>query len=581
VSIQILFVSLDKPDADREDEASFAGRLHRVADLLRKGPAFDFLGVSGAFTKAGGLFPLAEEKPIACEAGGGRVTAVECLARHLGPSAELTHHQSSDVGIVSRARSAEVVGGWAYKNIGPLLPGVLRRTAVSGRLKLAEGGHVLPLYVVHISAQASNIAVRQAQVMGLISMVKESWQAGDLVPLVLGDFGFDRESSGSLWDMMRTDFDEITVAHGAGGTEHAWIGKESSFRGAGGVASIGALKRLPHLNDGGASLTSHSGIHLTADVRAWRLKRTFTASPRARSRGAPGLVATDRALHMAWSARQHSGQVTLARTTNGTAWDGPHGIEGHTNVGPSLAASSGRLYCAWTEPDKRVCVAVSTNDGDSFGSPFVVLDVKSADGPTLFAMGDRLELFFADAGTGKLAVTESADGADWSAPKALPMTSDHTPAVAAYGDKVYLAWTEKDETSSVSIVASPDGASWDAPKTSFATHPRRHSAKGPALLASAGRLTLAWIGPREPNGYAWFSGFYANLLDDYYRDYFSHFVQWTTSPDGHTWSVERTLDERSDHAPALAALGGRVYLAWTGVDADNLVNVKLSEGESI
>lgn len=581
MSIDLLFVSLDKPDADREEERSFIERLHRVADRLKKGPRFDFLGVSGAFTKQTGFFPMREEQPIQCEAAGKRVFAVECLAKHLGTDAELYHHLSSDVGILGRAGSAEVVGEWAYKNIGPLLPGVLRRCAVSGRLKLAGGGHVLPLYVARISPAQVNIAVRQAQVMGLIAMVKEAWKEGDLAPIVLGDFGFDRESGGSLWEMMRTDFDEVTSAFGAGGTEHVWVGKESSFREAAGVASVTGVKRLPHLNDGGAQLTSHPGIHVTAEVRAWRLKRVFSASPRARSRGAPGLAATEKALHMAWGARQTSGQVTLARTTNGVAWDGPRAIEGHTNLGPALASLEGALYCAWTEPDKRLCVAVSRDEGETFGHPNVVLDAKTADGPALLAYGGKLRLFFSDAASGQIAVSESVNGADWSVPKTLPMKSDHAPALAAFAGKLFLAWTEKDETSSVSIVASPDGESWDAPKTSFATHPRRHSAKGPALLASGGRLTLGWIGPREANGYAWFSGLYANLLDDYYRDYFRSFVQWTSTPDGYTWSVERTLDERSEHAPAMAALGDRIFVAWTGVDGDNLVNVKVSEQGAI
>ena len=580
--MDIVFVSLDKPDADREDEASFAERQHRVAERLKKGPRFDFLGVSGAFTKQSGFFPLREERLMACQAAGGkRVFSMECLARHLGSEAELYHHLSSDVGIIGRTASAEVTGEWAYKNIGPLLPGVLRRCAVSGRLKLADGGHILPLYTAHISGPQANIAVRQTQVMGLIAMVKESWKEGDLVPIVLGDFGFDRESSGSLWDMMRTDFDEVTSAFGAGGTEHVWVGKESSFRNAAGVACVTSVTRLPHLNDGGAQLTSHSGIHVTAEVRAWRLKRVFSASPRARSRGAPALASAGGSLHMAWSARQTSGQVTLARTTNGVAWDGPRGIDGHTNVGPALVGLGDTLFCAWTEPDKRLCVATSTDGGETFGSPNPVLDAKSADGPALVARGGKVYLYFADAASGNLAVTESANGTEWSVPTALPMKSDHTPALAEFAGKLFLAWTEKDETSSVSIVASPDGRDWSAPKTSFATHPRRHSAKGPALLAHAGRLTLGWIGPREANGYAWFSGLYANLLDDYYRDYFSSFVQWTSSPDGYSWSVERTLDERSEHAVVLAALGDRVFVAWTGVDGDNLVNVKVSEQPAI
>ena len=40
-------------------------------------------------------------------------------------------------------------------------------------------------------------------------------------------------------------------------------------------------------------------------------------------------------------------------------------------------------------------------------------------------------------------------------------------------------------------------------------------------------------------------------------------------------------EELPDLLPAFAALGDRVFVAWTGVDADSLVNVKVSEAAGI
>jgi hypothetical protein len=580
MTVHVQLVSFDRPQAEKEDAAAFAARLDRVAGLLRKvsAPSFDLLGVTSAYAPVSGLFPLPEEKPI--PAAGGSLFAVEALARQLeNKQNELFHFYSSEQGILGRAGRVEVVGEWMYRNIGPYLPGALRRCAVGGRLRLLESDAILPFFVVHISPKSASAALRQAQVMGLIAMAKETWTAGDLTPIVVGDFGFDRES-GTLWQMMCTDFDEVTIPMGQGGTEHVWVGRESAFRGAKGTLAVTKVTRLPQLNDGGASLTSHAGVAIEAEVRTWRSKRTFNASPRARSRGGPALVATPRSMHLAWSARPTSGQVQTSRTTDGIAWTEPAAVDGHTNVAPALCAIGDRLLVAWTEPDGRVAFATSKDDGASFGGKSVLEGATSADGPALLSDGGVVRLCYSDRKTGRLVMFRSEDGVTFGARAELPFSSQHAPALARFRGQVWLAWTEEDKTSSVSIATSPDGARWDASKTSFATHPRRHSAKGPSLLAHGDRLTLAWIGSREANGYAWFAGMYPHLLDDYYRDSFRSFVQWTSTADGQVWSLERALDERSEHTPAIADFGERIYVAWTGIDSANLVNVKIA-GESI
>jgi hypothetical protein len=506
---------------------------------------------------------------------------VEALAKMLSErSGELFHFLSSEQGILGRSGRVEVIGEWAYRNIGPYLPGALRRCAVGGRLRIAEADAILPFYSVRISPKTSNAALRQSQVMGLIAMAKESWTKGDLTPLVVGDFGFVRDDK-TLWEMMSTDFDEVTIAHGPGGTEHVWLGKESAFRGARGTLSITKVSRMPNLNDGGASLTSHEGIAVEAEIRTWRSKRSFNASPRARARGGPALVATERSMHLAWGARQTSGQVNVSRTEDGISWSEPATVDGHTNVAPSLCVAFGKVILAWTEPDGRVAVATSTDDGVSFGSRTVLPDATSDDGPALFTDGATCRLFYTDKASGRIVSLKSADGATFGSRAELPFSSKHSPAVTRFGGKVWLAWTENDKSSSVSIVTSDDGDHWDAAKTSFATHPRRHSSKAPALLAHGDRLTLGWIGQRDGNGYAWFAGMYPHLLDDYYRDYFREFVQWTSTADGSNWTMERALDERSEHTPALADFGARVYVGWTGVDSSNLVNVKISAESAI
>lgn len=577
MTFHLQLVGLDKPDGDGEQAAAFAARLGRVVEALRRPvvPRFDVLCVSGAFARPKGIFPVPEEQKIPHQ--GDMIFAVESLQKQLTEKpGELYHHLSSDVGILGRAASTAVIGDWAYRNVGATLPGVVRRCVASGAIEIGAEKATLPIHVVRMSRPSVNIAVRQAQLMSLISLVKERWDGAMLTPVVVGDFGFDAEQT-SLWDMMLTDFDEVGNAYGAGGTEHIWLGRESSFRGATGTLGIEKIQRFHHFNDGGSQLTCHPAVDVEAYAKTFRPKRTFSASPRARSRGAPTLAGTAKGLYMAWSARQTSGQVTLARTENGVAWDGPHASPGHTNVGPALASFGDRMFLAWTEPDKTLWMSSTPDGAFDFDAKIKITGATTEDGPALVAFRDRLLLFWTDKQSDSVHVSESSDGKQWSAPRKLPFYSEHAPGAAVFRDRVYLAWTEKDDPNYVSMVASPDGTSWNAPKTTLGSRPRARSAKGPTLLSSGDRLFLAWIGPRQPNGYAWFSGMYMHLLDDYYRDYLQQFLHWTSTSNGVDWAMTRTLDERSEHPPALAHWDGRIQVAWTGVDADNCVNIKVSE----
>src|SRR5262249_13613824 len=152
------------------------------------------------------------------------------------------------------------------------------------------------------------------------------------------------------------------------------------------------------------------------------------ASPRARSRGGPALVATSRAMHLAWSARQTSGQVSVSRTTDGIAWSEPFGADGHTNVAPSMCALGAKIVLAWTEQDGRIAFATSTDDGASFGPKSVILDAASDDGPALIEHEGAARLFFADKKSGRIVMMKSADGASFDKRTELPFSSKHSPA---------------------------------------------------------------------------------------------------------------------------------------------------------
>ncbi len=117
------------------------------------------------------------------------------------------------------------------------------------------------------------------------------------------------------------------------------------------------------------------------------------------------------------------------------------------------------------------------------------------------------------------------------------------PAIAAFNDKLYMAWVGHGEgTERIAISSSSNGGQrFDTldflPET---------SGSAPALASFDGRLYIAWAGP-------------------------GHHLNVATSSDGVTFGTKVTLPETSSAeshiSPALASFRGRFFLAWKGTDS--------------
>lgn len=182
--------------------------------------------------------------------------------------------------------------------------------------------------------------------------------------------------------------------------------------------------------------------------------------------------------------------------------------------------------------------------------------------------------------------------------RTLAEFSDHRPAIASDGTRLFLAWTGTDERINL-MVSGDDGATFHKHTTGELTG---HS---PALASSTltfvawtgtnGALNVAEVDRSEPLPATIFGLRNKVTL----AETSPHgpglarggdgrlYLVWTGEDDrinlvrsgdgGLTWTEKVTYRETSSHGPAIVAHpNGRMYLAWKGVDNDNLNVARLN-----
>jgi hypothetical protein len=125
----------------------------------------------------------------------------------------------------------------------------------------------------------------------------------------------------------------------------------------------------------------------------------------------------------------------------------------------------------------------------------------------------------------------------------------YAPALATYGNTVYMAWTNPDD--STIYYSHLNGSTWAAPVQVTGIFQDAEwiaeTRAAPALAAFNNQLYLAWTGKSSAEIY--YSSFNGSTWEHQNR----------VIPAGNT-------DEVTNFAPALAAWGGDLYLAWTEAD---------------
>jgi hypothetical protein len=130
----------------------------------------------------------------------------------------------------------------------------------------------------------------------------------------------------------------------------------------------------------------------------------------------------------------------------------------------------------------------------------------------------------------------------------LPETALGGPAMINRNDQDFvLGWSGTDNPSHLNVIFSSDGLNW-------------HNKVTLPNETTPNALALAFDVGAPPNGRA----FIAWTGTDW-----SHSLNVMSTQDGalQNWSNKHTLNEQSNHGPALQMLNSRLFIAWTGTDS--------------
>ena len=273
-------------------------------------------------------------------------------------------------------------------------------------------------------------------------------------------------------------------------------------------------------------------------------------------------------LYLAWTGEGDHNLNVIASTdgqnfANRVTLDGSRpGAPNETSEGsPALAVFNDRLYLAWTGEGDHNLNIISTNNGQDFGNK-VTLDGSrpgvpnetSEESPALAVFNNRLYLAWTGQGGHNLNIISSDNGQDFanpvtfdgSRPGAPNETSEGSPALAVFHDRLYVGWIGEGDHNP-NMMSSDNGQDFANPVALDGSRPgvpNETSEGSPALTADQDSLYIAWPGQ---------GGGQLNTLP---------------TPDGQHFGKKVTFDnDTTNQSPALAHFANRVYLIWIGTDA--------------
>lgn len=230
-------------------------------------------------------------------------------------------------------------------------------------------------------------------------------------------------------------------------------------------------------------------------------------------------------------------------------------LDEKSSAGFAVISRHDQLQLAWTGSDLRINLAsapggsqvtakqrldqrsfkqVTTSTGDSSSTRRVAL------APALAASGDRLYLAWTGSNA---ALNLLAAEAPAQAPLTLRERSGHSPSLAPSGDGgLVLAWTGTDRHVNVLALDQGPYPAPGAPGAAKATLEQARSADPPAVCFYRGNLVLAWTG----------------------TDHCVNIAADATAP---AVPPVRLDGARTMHAPALCSHQGSLFVAWSGTDS--------------
>lgn len=229
-------------------------------------------------------------------------------------------------------------------------------------------------------------------------------------------------------------------------------------------------------------------------------------------------------------------------------------LDEKSSAGFAVISWHDQLHLAWTGSDLRINLASAPDGGEitakqrldqrsykqettSTGDTSSTRRVALA--PALAASGDRLYLAWtgSDAALNLLAAEPAAP-----APLTLRERSRHSPSLAPSGDgSLVLAWTGTDRRVNVLALDQGPYPAPGAPGAAKTTLEQARSADPPAVCRHRGSLILAWTG----------------------TDHCVNIAADATAPAVPPVRLDKA---RTMNAPALCSHQGGLVLAWTGTD---------------
>jgi hypothetical protein len=284
--------------------------------------------------------------------------------------------------------------------------------------------------------------------------------------------------------------------------------------------------------------------------------------------GGPALVKRkDHTLILGWSGSDFpSSHLNLMTSLDGLNWQNIVTIPNETTHNAlslafdSNAPPNGRLFLAWTGTDSHLNVMSSIDMAFQSWGNKNTLGETSGHGPAVVFVNGRL--FLAWTGTdSRLNVVSSGDlGASWQNKVTMNETSPTEPSLAFWNGNLILMWTGTDNH--LNFIQSADGGFTWGNKVALTDMSQHH----PAMAVGADGIPwFCWAGaiPIFENGQL-------DLL---------HSENGQTSGLQASPNYKRTFYDTAQNGPALCALGGQIFVAWTGTDTGSHVNVaQLSRG---
>ena len=224
-----------------------------------------------------------------------------------------------------------------------------------------------------------------------------------------------------------------------------------------------------------------------------------------------------------------------------------------TSAFPALASNQDGLFVAWKGSGNDNINLAKAMTATMFDIPGVegieqkvILGETTDRSPALAAMGNRVFLAWKGSGNDNLNLIFTKDGGKTFRGKStFGETSHLSPAVAAHNGILFYAWTGRgDGNLNVAKVGfTPEANAVLVDKVTMGDT----SEASPAIASHNGRLFIAWRGSGNPQ---------LNLA--------------FSEDDGRTFKGKVTFADSSDRAPALISHEGRLHLAWSGRGNDKL-----------